>query len=61
MPTLPTTTAHPNLILVRKTFLSKEYIERISTELVNLKVISRHKPFWQHRQQAEIFLKSILL
>ena len=60
MPTLPTTTAYPNVILVGKTFLTKEYIERISTEFVNFKAISSNEPFGQPRQQAEIFLKSIL-
>ena len=61
MPTVPTSTAHPNLILVGKTFLSKEYIERISNEHVNFNAISRNEPFGQPRQQSEIFFKSILL
>ena len=32
--------AHPNLLLVGETFLSKEYVERMSTEPVNFKAIS---------------------
>ena len=59
MPSVPATTAHPNLILVGKTFLSKEYIERISAEFVNFKAISSNEPFGQPRQQAEIFLRKV--
>ena len=41
--------AHPNLLLVGETFLSKEYVERMSTEPVNFKAISRNEPFGQPR------------